>query len=228
MPPLVAQAAVNQRCVSAQEVTVGTNDVTGAPMVLPFSALFDRGRWPNETDVLITAQDFRDIIATVFWTTASRSAWTLTCDSGARVLIGLEPCPFMYARSIGPRFEVARRKDRQYLGTTPLLCGWKWDEYGCVGRNLWTQGTLYVLVYVDWRRDKQPAWLLVLIIASIWWNNSLHVSILFVGTLLHVSPMHQAISSMRKTCSISEGYKRNSFVQTSFQFEHFIFELKII
>lgn len=51
MPPLVAQAAVNQRCFSAQEVTVDRNGVTGAPMVLPFSALFDTAPGPNETDV---------------------------------------------------------------------------------------------------------------------------------------------------------------------------------
>ena len=44
------------------------NGVAGAPMVLPFRALFDRDPDPSEskTDVAITAQDFREITATVF------------------------------------------------------------------------------------------------------------------------------------------------------------------
>ena len=66
-PPLVVQAAASQRyyyCV--QEVTVDGNGVTGAPMVLPFSALFDRESGPGETDVAIADQGFREITATVW------------------------------------------------------------------------------------------------------------------------------------------------------------------
>ena len=67
-PPLVVQAAASQRCYCVQEVTVDRNGVAGAPMVLPFRALFDRDPDPSEskTDVAITAQDFREITATVF------------------------------------------------------------------------------------------------------------------------------------------------------------------
>lgn len=65
MPPLGMQAAANQRYYSAQEVTVDGNGVTGAPMFLPFRALFDRDPRPGETDVAITAQDFQEITATV-------------------------------------------------------------------------------------------------------------------------------------------------------------------
>lgn len=67
MPPFVSQAAVNQRCFSAQEVTVERDgSVTGAPMVLPFRALFDRDPSPNERDVSITAQEFQEITAAAF------------------------------------------------------------------------------------------------------------------------------------------------------------------
>lgn len=65
MPPLGVQAAANQRCYSAQEVTVDRNGVAGAPMFLPFRALFDRNPGPGESDVMITAQDFQEITATV-------------------------------------------------------------------------------------------------------------------------------------------------------------------
>lgn len=65
-PPLVVQAAASQRCCCAQEVTVDRNGVAGAPMVLLSRALFDRDPGPGETDVVITAQDFREITDTVF------------------------------------------------------------------------------------------------------------------------------------------------------------------
>lgn len=43
------------------------NGVVGAPMILLFRALFDRGPGrPNEADVLITALDFREITAKAF------------------------------------------------------------------------------------------------------------------------------------------------------------------
>ncbi|KAE8407527.1 hypothetical protein BDV37DRAFT_240439 [Aspergillus pseudonomiae] len=66
IPPLTTQPAVNQRPYAAQEVMVTPNSVTGAPMTIPFEALYDRGRGPAETDVVIPANDFRDIAGTVF------------------------------------------------------------------------------------------------------------------------------------------------------------------
>lgn len=66
VPPLTAQPAVAPRPYSAQEVLITPTSVTGAPMMIPFEALYDRGRGPTETDVIITAQDFRDIANTCF------------------------------------------------------------------------------------------------------------------------------------------------------------------
>ena len=45
---------------------MGGNGVAGAPMVLPFRALFDREPGTGETDVVVTDQGFREITATVF------------------------------------------------------------------------------------------------------------------------------------------------------------------
>lgn len=66
MPPLVSQAAINQRCFCAQEVIVDRGCVVGGPMVLPFKALFDRDPGPSEVDVSITALDFQEITAKAF------------------------------------------------------------------------------------------------------------------------------------------------------------------
>jgi hypothetical protein len=40
--------------------------MTGAPMILPFRALYDRAPTANETDVTITAQNFREFVQTIF------------------------------------------------------------------------------------------------------------------------------------------------------------------
>ncbi|KAE8143071.1 hypothetical protein BDV38DRAFT_293515 [Aspergillus pseudotamarii] len=66
MPPLSDQPAATQMLYMAQEVTVTPNTVSGAPMVLPFHALMDRAPGANETDISITAQDFRVIASTCF------------------------------------------------------------------------------------------------------------------------------------------------------------------
>jgi hypothetical protein len=65
-PPIVRQVPSYQHAYSAQEVTVTATTVTGAPMTLPFTALYERPRGPNEGDVVITSQMFREIVASVF------------------------------------------------------------------------------------------------------------------------------------------------------------------
>ncbi|KNG86654.1 hypothetical protein ANOM_005674 [Aspergillus nomiae NRRL 13137] len=61
-----AQPVHTQRPYSAQEVLITPDSVTGAPMIIPFEALYDRGRGPTETDVILTADDFRDFASTSF------------------------------------------------------------------------------------------------------------------------------------------------------------------
>jgi hypothetical protein len=65
-PPLVNQPAASQQLYSAQEVVVTPTGMAGAPMILPFRALYDRAPGPNETDITIIAQDFRAFAQTVF------------------------------------------------------------------------------------------------------------------------------------------------------------------
>lgn len=65
-PPLVNQPAASQQLYSAQEVVVTQTWMTGAPMILPFRALYDRAPGPNESDITIIAQDFRAFVQTVF------------------------------------------------------------------------------------------------------------------------------------------------------------------
>ncbi|GIK05321.1 hypothetical protein Aspvir_009428 [Aspergillus viridinutans] len=65
-PPLVNQPAATQQLYSAQEVVVTPTGMTGAPMVLPFRAVYDRAPTANETDIAITAQDFRRFVETIF------------------------------------------------------------------------------------------------------------------------------------------------------------------
>ncbi|KAF4214439.1 hypothetical protein CNMCM5878_009249 [Aspergillus fumigatiaffinis] len=65
-PPLVNQPAASQQIYSAQEVVVTPTGVTGAPMILPFQALYDRPPGPNESDITITAQDFRAFVQSIF------------------------------------------------------------------------------------------------------------------------------------------------------------------
>jgi hypothetical protein len=65
-PPLINQPAANQQLYSAQEVVVTPTGMTGSPMILPFQALYDRPPGPNESDITITAQDFRAFVQSIF------------------------------------------------------------------------------------------------------------------------------------------------------------------
>jgi hypothetical protein len=65
-PPLENQPAASKQVYSAQEVVVTPTGMTGAPMILPFQALYDRAPGPNESDITITAQDFRAFVQTIF------------------------------------------------------------------------------------------------------------------------------------------------------------------
>ncbi|RHZ74431.1 hypothetical protein CDV55_106213 [Aspergillus turcosus] len=65
-PPTDRQPPGNQYAYAAHEVTVTATTVTGAPMTLPFAALYERPPGPNEGDVVITSQMFREIVHSVF------------------------------------------------------------------------------------------------------------------------------------------------------------------
>jgi len=66
IPPLLQQPATIQQPYSVHEVEVTSTRVDGAPMILPFSALYDRPPGPGEVDVVLNAQDFRDITSRLF------------------------------------------------------------------------------------------------------------------------------------------------------------------
>ncbi|KAI2791265.1 hypothetical protein POX_c04122 [Penicillium oxalicum] len=66
MPPLIQQPAATQQAYCAQEVEVTPTDIHGAPIILPFAALFDRDPGPSETDVVINAQQLRAIVHVLF------------------------------------------------------------------------------------------------------------------------------------------------------------------
>lgn len=55
--PLDLQVPDSQQPYCAQEITITPQGVTGTPLVLPFTALYDRVPGPGETDVLITTAD---------------------------------------------------------------------------------------------------------------------------------------------------------------------------
>ncbi|OJJ31599.1 hypothetical protein ASPWEDRAFT_176664 [Aspergillus wentii DTO 134E9] len=59
MPPRVHQAAGNQRSYNAQVVKIDVDNITGAPLVLPFRALFDRQPRGNEADVVLGKTELR-------------------------------------------------------------------------------------------------------------------------------------------------------------------------
>ncbi|KAH8424097.1 uncharacterized protein LDX57_001854 [Aspergillus melleus] len=65
MPPFAQQLPVNQQIFCLQEVTVTRNAVQGAPLIIPFHALFDRAPMPNESDIRITTADLRYILEAV-------------------------------------------------------------------------------------------------------------------------------------------------------------------
>lgn len=71
LPPLVQQAAGTQQTYSHYEVDVISSGVAGAPrihnapMVLPFEALYNRPPGPAEGDLVLSEQDFKDIVGTI-------------------------------------------------------------------------------------------------------------------------------------------------------------------
>jgi hypothetical protein len=66
IPPLAQQPATIQQAYSADEVEVTSTGIEGAPMILPFAALYDRPPGPSEVDVVLDPQDFRDITSILF------------------------------------------------------------------------------------------------------------------------------------------------------------------
>lgn len=66
IPPLSQQPATIQQAYSIHEVEVTSTRVDGAPMILPFLALYDRPPGPGEVDVVLGPQDFRDITNILF------------------------------------------------------------------------------------------------------------------------------------------------------------------
>ncbi|KAJ5845176.1 hypothetical protein N7534_008845 [Penicillium rubens] len=66
VPPLVTQPIPTQQPYSAQEVYVQPNNVVGAPLSIPFAAIYDRPPGPGEHDILINANDFLEITEKLF------------------------------------------------------------------------------------------------------------------------------------------------------------------
>ncbi|KAJ6009233.1 hypothetical protein N7522_004249 [Penicillium canescens] len=66
IPPLIPQPTPIQQPYSAQEVYVEPNRVIGAPLNIPFVALYDRSPGQGEGDILIQMQDFRNITKLLF------------------------------------------------------------------------------------------------------------------------------------------------------------------
>lgn len=66
MHPLLQQPATIQQAYSAHEVEVTSTRIDGAPMILPFTALYDRHPGPSEVDVVLDPQEFRDITSILF------------------------------------------------------------------------------------------------------------------------------------------------------------------
>lgn len=65
-PPTDRQPPGNQHAYAAHEVTVTATTITGGPLTFPFAALYERPPGPNEGDVVITSQMFREL-CTVFF-----------------------------------------------------------------------------------------------------------------------------------------------------------------
>ncbi|KAJ5186745.1 hypothetical protein N7449_011509 [Penicillium cf. viridicatum] len=66
IPPLVTLPIPTQQPYSAQEVYVQPNNVVGAPLSIPFAAIYDRPPGPGEHDILIKADDFLEITEKLF------------------------------------------------------------------------------------------------------------------------------------------------------------------
>ncbi|OQE22815.1 hypothetical protein PENFLA_c012G09152 [Penicillium flavigenum] len=66
IPPLTIQLIPTQQPYSVQEVYVEPNRVVGAPLVIPFVAIYDRLPGPGEHDILLNAQDFLEVTEKLF------------------------------------------------------------------------------------------------------------------------------------------------------------------
>ncbi|KAJ5100717.1 hypothetical protein N7456_006769 [Penicillium angulare] len=58
IPPMIQQQAVVQQPYCAQEVTISSSGVQGAPLIIPFYPFFDRPAQPGETDIVLDAYNF--------------------------------------------------------------------------------------------------------------------------------------------------------------------------
>lgn len=65
-PPLVQQFSASQQPYSAQEIEVTSGGVTGAPLVLPYAALFDQAPGPGAADVVLGATELRSVASCMF------------------------------------------------------------------------------------------------------------------------------------------------------------------
>lgn len=61
IPPLVQQQAASQQAYCAHEIEISANGVTGAPLTLPFVAVYDRPPAQGEGDIVLAEQDFLDV-----------------------------------------------------------------------------------------------------------------------------------------------------------------------
>lgn len=59
LPPRLHQPAATQPSYDAQVIKITANNITGAPLVLPFLALFDRPPRGNEVDIVLGLQELR-------------------------------------------------------------------------------------------------------------------------------------------------------------------------
>ncbi|KAJ5895316.1 hypothetical protein N7495_007007 [Penicillium taxi] len=67
MPPLTTQQPLNQQSYCAQEVRASENGISGAPLILPFEALYDRAPAnAMESDLIISEQDLINITK-LYW-----------------------------------------------------------------------------------------------------------------------------------------------------------------
>ena len=55
MPPMVRQPAVLQQAYCIKELIITSTTVVGAPLILPFQAIFDRSAVGNEQDIVLNA-----------------------------------------------------------------------------------------------------------------------------------------------------------------------------
>lgn len=61
IPQLIQQPAASQQAYCAHEIVVAADSVTGAPLTLPFVAVYDRSPAQGEGDIVLSAQDLLDV-----------------------------------------------------------------------------------------------------------------------------------------------------------------------